>query len=141
MHYLHKSKSTHSPSLQQSIAKELDESVPKVADIDFVYPDHGLVVLEENPVYQFATADACTRFFVPDFSNSNQLCTDNGLVTYNDDEDVYQHHSKKECCEVSTVRVTIYKISRFDVISLLMTPLERFIFGGGKLEWTNFSCL
>ena len=84
-----------------SIAKELDESVVRVSDIDFVYPDHGLVLLEENPVYQFQEADACTRFFVPDFSNSNQLCTDNGEVTYNSNADVYQHHSKRECCEVS----------------------------------------
>lgn len=68
-----------------------------------MYPDHGLVVLDEDPVYKFKEADACTRFFSPDFSTSNQLCTDNGEVTYNSDADgeVYQHHSKQECCEVS----------------------------------------
>lgn len=70
-------------------------------EVDFVYNDHGLVLLEEEPVYKFLEADFCTRVFVPDFSNSNQLCTDNGAVTFNNHEEVYTHHSKKECCEVS----------------------------------------
>ena len=68
-------------------------------EIDFVYDDHGLVLFEENPVYQFSSADACTRFFVPDFSDSVNLCLDNGEVSNNADSGVYEHHSKKECCE------------------------------------------
>ena len=44
-------------------------------------------------------SDACTRFFVPDFSNSVKLCLDNGVVPTNSNEDVFMHHSKKECCE------------------------------------------
>ena len=47
-------------------------------DIDFVYDDHGLVLFEEDPVYQFREADQCTRVFVPDFSDSVNLCLDNG---------------------------------------------------------------
>ena len=69
-------------------------------DVDFIYDDHGLVELEEDPVYKFYKADQCTRVFVPDFSNSVQLCTDNGMVSSNGHADVYEHHSKKECCEV-----------------------------------------
>ena len=81
------------------IAKDIDSSVPRIPDIDFVYDDHGLVLLEEDPVYQFKQADQCTRVFVPDFSNSNQLCADNGIVTNNGREEVYEHHSKEKCCE------------------------------------------
>ena len=36
---------------------------------------------------------------MPDFSDSVKLCLDNGAVTYNNDEEGYMHHSKKECCE------------------------------------------
>ena len=68
-------------------------------EIDFVFDDHGLVLFEEDPVYQFLEADVCTRFFVPDFTDSVRLCLDDGEVSYNNNEDKYMHHSKKECCE------------------------------------------
>lgn len=80
------------------VAKDLQGTTART-DIDFVYADHGMVELEEDPVYKFLEADACTRFFVPDFSNSVQLCTDNGEVSSNSHEEIYTHHSKKECCE------------------------------------------
>lgn len=32
---------------------------------DFVYDDHGLVLLYEDPPYVFKEADACTRYFYP----------------------------------------------------------------------------
>ena len=81
------------------VAKEIDGSVPRDPDIDFVYDDHGFLLLEENPVYRFQRADQCTRVFVPDFSTSTQLCSDNGIVSNNGDGEVYEHYSKKECCE------------------------------------------
>ena len=81
------------------IAKDIQGTTLNT-DVDFVYADHGLVELEETPVYTFLKADACTRFFAPDFSDSVKLCTDNGLVsTTSGEADVYVHHSKKECCE------------------------------------------
>ena len=82
------------------IGKDIQGTTSR-AEIDFVYSDHGLVEFQENPVYKFYNADACTRLFVPDFSNGNQLCTDNGEVTANSHEGVYTHHSKQDCCQVS----------------------------------------
>ena len=73
---------------------------------DFVYDDHGLVLLFEDPPYKFKEADYCTRVFYPDFSNSNQYCSDSGQnpgMMHDDSSNFYQHRSKKECCEVSII--------------------------------------
>lgn len=80
------------------IAKDIQGTTLNT-DIDFVYADHGLVELEEIPVYSIRKVDSCTRFFSPDFSDSVKLCTDNGSVSSSGQEDVFKHHSKKECCE------------------------------------------
>jgi hypothetical protein len=81
------------------IAKDL-QNVPSRTEVDFVYPDHGWVEFDKDLVYKILKADACTRMFMPDFSNGVQLCTDSGEITANNHEDAYSHASKQDCCEV-----------------------------------------